>query len=89
MDAMQLLFLLLFALVIVLVFLALRRLVWWYWGINQHLENQRTIINLLSKQIELQQIIENQAARRRADTTAALQSHQPQSQARRPNPPQP
>ena len=73
--------------IFVLLFLALRRLVWWYWGIDKHLANQQTMIDLLTKQIELQQIIENQAAKRRS--IPASQSHQPQSQARRPNPLQP
>lgn len=76
--------------IFVLLFLALRRLVWWYWGISKHLANQQAIIDLLTKQIELQQIIENQAARRRSDSTQpASQSHQPQSPTRRPNPLQP
>ena len=73
--------------IFVLLFLALRCLVWWYWGIDKHLANQQTMIDLLTKQIELQQIIENQAAKRRS--IPASQSHQPQSQARRPNPLQP
>lgn len=31
------------------VFLLLRWVMWWYWGIHQHLTNQRTIIELLKK----------------------------------------
>lgn len=73
--------------IFVLLFLALRRLVWWYWGIDKHLANQQTIIDLLTKQIELQQIIENQAAKRRS--ILASQSHPPQSPTHRPNPLQP
>lgn len=74
--------------VAVLLFLALRRIVWWYWGIDKHLANQQTIIDLLNKQIELQQIIENQAAQRRMATPAS-QSHQPQSPTRPRSPLQP
>ncbi len=70
--------------IFILLFLALRRFVWWYWGIDRHLANQEVIIDLLSKQIELQQIIENQ---RRA--MSASQSHQPQNPTRRPNSIQP
>ena len=70
-----------------LLFLALRRFVWWYWGIDKHLANQQTMIDLLTKQIELQQIIENQAAKRRS--IPASQSHQPQSPTHHPNPIQP
>ena len=73
--------------IFVLLFLALRRLVWWYWGIDKHLANQQTMIDLLTKQIELQQIIENQAAKRRS--IPASQSHQPQSPTHHPNPIQP
>ena len=73
--------------IFVLLFLALRRFVWWYWGIDKHLANQQTIIDLLTKQIELQQIIENQAAKRRS--IPASQSHQPQSPTHRPNSLQP
>ena len=73
--------------IFVLLFLALRRLVWWYWGIDKHLANQQTMIDLLTKQIELQQIIENQAAKRRS--IPASQSHQPQSPTHRPNSLQP
>lgn len=73
-----------------LLFLALRRFVWWYWGIDKHLANQQAIIDLLGKQIAFQQIVEDQAARRRSDSTQpALQSHQSQSPTRRPNPLQP
>lgn len=73
-----------------LLFLALRRLVWWYWGIDKHLANQQAIIDLLGKQIAFQQIVEDQSARRRSDSTQpALQSHQSQNQARRPTPLQP
>ena len=79
----QLLFPVLAILVIMLVFLILRRLVWWYWGITQHLENQQTIIDLLKAQLELEQITQNQAARRRSETTSsALESHQAQNQVR-------
>ena len=73
--------------IFVLLFLALRRFVWWYWGIDKHLANQQTMIDLLTKQIELQQIIENQAAKRRS--IPASQSHQPQSPTHHPNPIQP
>lgn len=90
MDAMQLIIGLLFVLVIALVFLALRRLVWWYFGIGKHLENQQTIIDLLSKQIAFQQIAEDQAARRRLESTQpAAQSHQPQNPTRPRSPLQP
>ncbi len=90
MDAMQLIIGLLFVLVIALVFLALRRLVWWYFGIDKHLENQQTIIDLLGKQIAFQQIAEDQAARRRLESSQpAAQSHQPQNPTRPRSPLQP
>jgi len=90
MEAMQLFVLLLAILVIALVFLALRRLAWWYFGIDKHLANQQEMIELLTKQIAFQQIAEDQAARRRTESTQpASQSHQPQSPARRPTPLQP
>lgn len=55
-------FLLIFA---VAMFIALRKIVWWYWGIDKHLANQREIIDTLKAQIELQQILAEQDARRR------------------------
>ena len=45
--------------------LVVRRVVWWYWGIDKHLANQREIIDTLKAQIELIQVIENQATARR------------------------
>lgn len=86
MTTNDLVYLLVMLSIFALLFLALRRLVWWYWGISKHLANQQTIIDLLTKQIELQQIIENQAAKRRF--ILASQSHPPQSPTHRPNPPQ-
>lgn len=64
-----------------LLFLALRRIIWWYWGIDKHLANQREIIDKITAQIELQQTIANQeSARRLAETQHALsQSTLPQS----------
>ena len=87
MSTNDLAYLLVMLSIFVLLFLVLRRLVWWYWGIDKHLANQQTMIDLLTKQIELQQIIENQAAKRRS--IPALQSHQPQSPTHHPNPIQP
>lgn len=49
----------------IVVMLVVRRIIWWYWGIDRHLANQREIIDALRAQIELSQIIENQAAARR------------------------
>lgn len=75
---------------IALLFFVLRRLVWWYFGIDKHLENQQAIIDLLGKQIAFQQIAEDQAARRRLESTQpAAQSHQPQNPTRHRSPPQP
>lgn len=34
---------------IVAIFIVIRKAVWWYWGIDQHLANQRKIIELLSE----------------------------------------
>ena len=34
---------------IIILFLVFREIVCWYWKINQHLENQRTIISKLDK----------------------------------------
>ena len=87
MSTNDLAYLLVMLSIFVLLFLVLRRLVWWYWGIDKHLANQQAIIDLLTKQIELQQIIENQAAKRRS--IPASQSHQPQSPTHHPNPIQP
>jgi len=87
MNTNELAYLLIMLGIFALLFLVLRRLVWWYWGIDKHLANQQAIIDLLSKQIAFQQIIEDQAAKRRP--IPASQSHQPQSQAHRPNPLQP
>ena len=90
MNTNELAYLLIMLGIFALLFLVLRRLVWWYWGIDKHLANQQAIIEMLGKQIAFQQIIEDQAARRRSDSTqTALQSHQPQSQVHRPNPLQP
>lgn len=84
MDAQQLALLLIMITVVVVLFLALRRFVWWYWGIDQHLENQRQIIAKLAAQIELQQVLADQEARRRTTTTPPVaQSAPPQN---RPNP---
>lgn len=88
MELAQFIFLAIAAIIAFVLFLVLRAVVWWYWGIDKHLANQQTIIDLLNKQIELQQIIENQAAQRRMATPAS-QSHQPQSQARPRSPLQP
>lgn len=49
----------------IVVMLVVRRIIWWYWGIDRHLANQREIIDALRAQIELSQIIENQASARR------------------------
>ena len=87
MNTNELAYLLIMLGIFALLFLVLRRLVWWYWGIDKHLANQQAIIEMLGKQIAFQQIIEDQAARRRS--IPASQSHQPQSQAHRPNPLQP
>lgn len=65
MDTQQLAFFLVAVAVMAVVFLVLRRLVWWYWGIDKHLANQREIIDTLKAQIELQQILANQEERRR------------------------
>lgn len=50
--------------VVAIVFLLMRRFVWWYWGIDKHLSNQQEIIDAIKSQIELQQIIADQEARR-------------------------
>lgn len=65
MDAQSLAFLLVLSAIVLLLVLVLRRLVWWYWGIDKHLANQREIIDTLKAQIELQQVIAEQDARRR------------------------
>lgn len=88
MDIAQFIGLAIAAIIAFALFLVLRAVVWWYWGIDKHLANQQTIIDLLNKQIELQQIIENQAAQRRMATPAS-QSHQPQSPTRPRSPLQP
>ena len=87
MNTNELAYLLIMLGIFALLFLVLRRLVWWYWGIDKHLANQQTIIDLLSKQIAFQQIIEDQAAKRRS--IPASQSHQSQSPTHRPSPLQP
>lgn len=75
---------------ILLLILILRRILWWYLGIDKHLANQQTIIDLLTKQMELEQIVQNQNAKRRVETTQpASQSHQSQSPTRRPSSSQP
>jgi hypothetical protein len=57
-----------FAMVVFSIFISLlfRRVIWWYWGIDKHLANQQKIIDTLSAQIELQKLIADQEARRRA-----------------------
>lgn len=68
----------------------LRHITLWYFRIDEIVDLLKAQNDLLSKQIAFQQIVEDQAARRRSDSTqTALQSHQPQSQAHRPNPLQP
>ena len=65
----------------------LRHITLWYFRIDEIVDLLKTQNDLLTKQIELQQIIENQAAKRRS--IPALQSHPPQSPTHRPNPLQP
>lgn len=90
MDIAQFVFLAIAVIVVFVLFLVFRAVVWWYFGIDKHLENQQTIIDLLGKQIAFQQIAEDQAARRRLESTQpASQSHQSQNPTRRPNPLQP
>lgn len=63
----------------IILFLALRRIIWWYWGIDKHLANQLEIINKITAQIELQQTIANQeAVRRLAELQPELPPTSPQ-----------
>ena len=90
MDIAQFIFLAIAAIVVFALFLVFRAVVWWYFGIGKHLENQQTIIDLLGKQIAFQQIAEDQAARRRLESSQpAAQSHQPQNPTRPRSPLQP
>lgn len=82
MDTIPQLFVLISLLVFVaLVFLILRKIVWWYFGIDQHLENQETMIRLL-------EVISTERTRNVSrpvitnTTPPALQSHQTNSPTR-------
>lgn len=80
MDTQSLAFLLVLGAIVLVLFLVLRRVVWWYWGIDKYLTNQREIIDTLKAQIELQQMLAEQDARRRTSAKTAVPSGQPQSQ---------
>ena len=44
---------------IIILFLVFREIVCWYWKINQHLENQRTIISKLDQLLRQKEEPEN------------------------------
>ena len=66
MDTQSLVLLFVMAVLFIFGLLLFRRVIWWYWGIDRHLANQQKIIDTLSAQIELQWLIADQEARRRA-----------------------
>ena len=48
-DGIYIVFLVMGALIVVGLFVALRAFVLWYWGITEHLANQKRIIELLER----------------------------------------
>lgn len=80
----QIALLLFMVLIAVVLFLAMRKVVWWYFGIDKHIASQREIISVLKAQIELQQVLADQESRRRVELSTAktaVQSGPPQNRA--------